>query len=74
MDAPRAEELFYHLWLPEVVKRKVKALTLRYISCSEASPEFLQSQSWGPKQSLINSGAQGVAHAVMLRARHLLAF
>lgn len=29
MDAPRAEELFYYLWLPEEVNRKVKTSTLK---------------------------------------------
>lgn len=27
MNAPRAEEFFYNLWLPEEVKRKAKACT-----------------------------------------------
>lgn len=53
-DAPRAEELFDHLWLPEEVKRKVKASTLRYIFCSETPQEFLQGQRWGPKQREFN--------------------
>lgn len=54
VHASREEELFYHLWLPEEAKRKVKASTLRYISCSEVSQEFLQSQRWGPKQREFN--------------------